>query len=297
MKSTQQKNIRGSALTELLILTFPYAMILIGISVLGMISLGKQETIKASMLATPWPDRQSKSDINALTFIGMDTNPKIKIDFDEETDFTPEQRYADQEPILPYTDSNDSGAKNDIHAGFVRIGTNARSSTTIKGGEVTVNTTVEKNGIGNYLENFSIMPDREDDIAAAMNGWIDYSKATAKFSYTYGGKKQYYEKLAAGSDIAPNQSAHREKDPRKEFVLRDHDGNEGIKSYSASRTDKTRGTHGGNFGHSNIDLNAINELPSIVTNFKMRDAGTTYRDSGTGYNSWSVLNDSNDWNE
>ena len=61
---------RGSAMTELLILIMPYAMIFIGTMVLTSLALGRQESQKASMLAPYVPEEQEpQADGSASYFL------------------------------------------------------------------------------------------------------------------------------------------------------------------------------------------------------------------------------------
>lgn len=291
------KSQRGSAMTELLILTFPYAMILIGITVLGMFSLGKQEAKKATILASPWPGAQSFDDISGLVFTGMQDNAKMKTSFEEETDFVPEQYYADQEPVLPYRDSSESGENNDIHAGFVHIGYTARSSSNVSSGGVSTSESVVQNSTGRYLENFGIMPDMEDDIARAMNDWLEYSRAKAEFSYAYGGEAGFFEKRAEES--SPDPAYNQDADIREELVLKDYDGDEGVKNFNVTRTSEDRGSHLNSsiFEFGNVDFSDVGNLPSIITTFEMSQPGTMYDSGGDGaeYDSWNIMNYNDDW--
>ncbi|MHC4870851.1 MAG: hypothetical protein ACYTFY_03305 [Planctomycetota bacterium] len=299
LRGIVRNTIRGSAMTELLLLTFPYAMILIGITVLGMLALGKQEARKATLLAAPWPGVQDFDQIQNLVFTGMTSNERMDVSFSEENDYTPEQYYSDQEPVLPYTDSSEAGEENDIHAGFVRIGYTSRSVSNISAGEVTTEESTVLNSTGQYLENYGISPDREDDVAEALNGWIDYSRVTANFSYTYGGEAAHFEERAA--EYAPDSGQYEARNFRDSFVLRDYDGEEGLKSFSAAKTDEDRGSHqnSNTFEPDNVELSEIRDLPGIATTFQMQSPGSMYSSGGDGqdYDSWDVLNFSSDWSE
>jgi hypothetical protein len=196
------------------------------------------------------PESQDWEDITGLVFPGLQENSKATIDFQEEQDYVPEQRYEDQEPILPY---NTSGEDNDIHAGFIRIAYTASSSSTVTDGNVDTTTTTTQNSTGQYLENNEIMTEEcEGNIGEALNEWITYSMAQTNFSFKYGGNRLHFES-------EPEES---ERDIRNEFTIKGSDKNEGIKYYSATRTDESRGTHliGSLFSFGNVDIDEIASL-------------------------------------
>jgi hypothetical protein len=246
---------RGSAMTELVILIFPYAMIFIGVTVLGSLVLGKMQAQKASILAAAVPEEQDFEYVDDHAYLRHIENGgtvgTAEVEFAEEVGYSPPQDYATEEPVLPY----ESGQ--DLHAGFINLSYSAHASGSISGGRPTTNESgAQMNSIGQYLTDYGIMPDREEDLASVLGDWVTYSRARTEYRYAYGGSRLPRESVPDGGDL------------RGEFVL-EQGGEEGIAYFSASRQVDpltglpiTHGTHhdGSVFGEPEILFEALTGL-------------------------------------
>ncbi len=244
---------RGNALVELLLVIFPYAMIFLGVTILGQLALGRLEAQKAAVYAGPTSGEQTEADIRDRYFLGMQ-DERHAIDFSEEENVALAQSYEDEEPILPF-DSRD-----DIHAGFVRI-ENPRvvSEITVEDGEVVTTERVQRTRMGGYLNDFGIMSSeqatsegREGDMATLLGDWLTYSRARVRYGYTYGGPSLPGEEAGTGRDL------------RQEFVLRGLDGEEGIVYYSATRTGQDHGSHQPHVDYVPLDELALLDLVEVT---------------------------------
>jgi hypothetical protein len=231
---------RGSAMTELMLLLFPYAMILLGTFVVSWLALGLQEAQKTAILAGPLQGAQTEEEILEQHFAGM-TDQRHSISFSEEVDPELNQNYKDEEPVLPYED------RDDVHAGFVRI-ENPRviADMDIVDGEVVITERVVRTPEGAYLRTFGIMSEdrdsdegREADINDLLGDWLSYSRARAEYSYTHGGVVGQQEATVVGEDP--------DRDLRGEFAIgrTDEDGvfQPGVEYYAVSRTGQDHGSH------------------------------------------------------
>jgi hypothetical protein len=233
-------------MVELMLLIFPYAMIFLGVTILGQLALGRLEAQKAAILAGPTPGEQGEDFIRDRAFPGMESD-RHTISFEEEEDPDIPQSYANEEPVLPYLD------REDIYAGFVRI-SNPRVvvEVTFEDGEVKEEQHIRNSAMGNYLSEFGIMSEergsadgREADIANLMGDRLHYSRAEAKFSYRFGGPALHGEEMASRSpDWNPDRDLR-----NTEFEVRNAQGEEeagpdgGVVYYSATRNPSVQGAH------------------------------------------------------
>ncbi|MFH0911478.1 MAG: hypothetical protein V1918_08260 [Planctomycetota bacterium] len=253
IRPASRRRERGSALTELAILLFPYAMLLLGVILLGELSLGRQESQKASFFATALPGVQSRETMLEYTFPGRAGNARNQIDFTEVQDPDLDQSYSEEEPVLPYL------SPQDIHAGFIRI-ENPRQENTLRtdDGTVSLQTQTVTTFEGYYLRNMGILPDREADIARLLGAWATYSAARTQYGFTYGGRALRGEE----GDEARN--------PRATFTLkqtRDETLQEGLEYYGAARSEPTLGTHRPGpwqrFGEPDMQFGALRGLDLV----------------------------------
>ncbi|MHC4883767.1 MAG: hypothetical protein ACYTGH_01635 [Planctomycetota bacterium] len=245
-------------MTELIVLTLPYAAIFVGIMVITNLTLGKQEAQKAAILAAPQPDAQSLDDVQAYVFeqVSNTGNANIQIGFSEEEDYIPDQDYATEEPVLPYGEGGLDG-ENDLHAGLVLLSYRVEQSSSIQGGQVEVTETVHTTNEGRILEDNRIIDALEEDMAVLLNDWLTYSRANARFSYAYD------EDQSSSSDLQGTFTLGRE-------------GVDGITYLSATRKldmggePITRGEHHAtgdiSFGDASIDVEPFGQITSVPVN-------------------------------
>jgi|GEM_PF-3469719 len=225
-----RRSTRASALTELIILLFPYAMILVGVIVLGELSLGRQEAQKASMLAPQVPGEQTRAGMLAYAFPGGEGDGRRTIEFEEVVDPELDQSYAEEEPVLPYY------SPDDIHAGFVRIEhPRAEGTVDLSGGTATVSTRIVTTAEGRYLRDMEIMPDRESDLATVLGDWLTFSLANTRFRFAYGGGR-----LPMETEAPPGRDL---REPFDVGQVRDGERTEGITYYGAARSGQDHGSH------------------------------------------------------
>ena len=197
---TRRARQRGSAITELVLLIFPYAMCVVGVIVLGHLAIGKQESQKLAFLAAPLPgDQSADSDfMRTFAFAGWNIgNPGSAnatfmrgvngvAAFRENTAFVPDATRANDEPVLPYT-------AEDIDAAFIRLSYTVTNNNTVSGGSVQSSVTRQTTATGQFLETYDIMSNGaangiEGDAAGILGEWLDFSQAQTEYGFSFGGK-------------------------------------------------------------------------------------------------------------
>ncbi len=195
------RRIRGSALTELAICMLPYALVMLGVMLLGQISLGKQEIFKAVNWASPAPGTQDLSgDVDKYFFLGKGT-----ASFHEESPYEPEVDAETEEPVLPYTAS-------DIQAAATREAVHVSQTTRVVDGEVVVDvsvnctrsgkalqeagmldlsgivgkTTLDPEDVGDLSYNLDVDATLSQEVADTLASWVTYSRSQAGYEYGLG---------------------------------------------------------------------------------------------------------------
>jgi len=195
---------RGSALTELAICLLPYCLILLGVMLMGQLSLGKQESFKSVAWAGSRPEAQIlDGEVDRHFFPGPGTAT-----FGETLPYSPVVQADSEEPVLPYTAA-------DIAAAASRDAVNVSHTTRVENGEVVVDLQVTKTRAGQAMEDAGLVSDLDSivgkqeldpsdlgdvsysfpvntdvagDIARTLTSWVDYSRSYAGFSYKLGAK-------------------------------------------------------------------------------------------------------------
>ncbi len=217
---------RGSAVTELLLCVFPYALLLLGVILIGQLSIGKQECFKAVGWSGPRPDEQDlEGDVDEYFFFGPGTAT-----FGEVLPYEPEVSQETEEPVLPY-------AREDIEAAVSRESVHVSHTTRIEDGEVVVDVTVNATNAGKALLeagliedldgilgrrtldpddlkdlslSFPINEERCQEVSDTLTSWLAYSRSHAGFSYGLGGQPLAFERTHGDADSLTRAESFRD---------------------------------------------------------------------------------------
>lgn len=238
----------GVAITEVLLLFFPYTMCLIGLLILGHLALGKQECQKLSILAAPLPgDQDTEASFQeTFGFLGwhmdsfMSTNSTFLegssgvVAFQENASFVPDATRANDEPVLPY-----GGGANDISAGFIRLAYFPTTETRVVNGVPVTTTTVATTESGAFLLRYRIMAGegtdgREADIETLLGDWLRFSEARTQYGFAFGGEAMAAEdSTSQANEFRGRHTLQRKKPGITSDAPEELD--DGFAYYSASR--------------------------------------------------------------
>lgn len=270
-------------MTEMLICLFPYAMIVLGVLLIGHLGLGRQEVHKAVAWASAKPGEQTGNDVMKHFYKGTkSTEAQIgfsEASFETEAEMDPYITVSEEteEPVLPYDQQDVKAAVTNaaIRAG-VTIGIGSGGTP-----EVTVNVNVTREGremadaglvdvdgvaqqitggpgeMGDIEIDFPVDDAMSDDIAAALGGWLRYSRSESSYEYQLDTGEGFREEVAYETESGGTGRTELRKAWRLEAPEDDPDA---LAFYASSKNED--GDRGNHYDES-VDMAAFQDLHPV----------------------------------
>lgn len=292
---------RGSAMTELMICLFPYAMIVLGVILIGHLALGRQEVNKAVAWAATKPLEQSRSDVSRHFYKGVGVTEE-EFEFRDEAFATEGELEAylpvddaRDEPILPYsgTDVEAAVTRSAIRVrASVSIGTSGRPEVNVginvtrEGREMAQAGLVDVQGVdqnigigagemGDININFPVDQAMSQDIADALGSWMTYSRAEGGYEYSLeAGGEGFREEMVIEQETGSTDRQELRKTWRLEppednpDTAEDESDPDALAFYAASKNEEgARGAH----HNDSVDMEAFTDLTPVDGNLLSPD--------------------------